>query len=205
MTFHSSRGRGRRLPASGSFDIGYLALCVAVLPHAIFRPLPGGSPMGADRPMFHASPPGGSLPIREFVCDLPLPLPMLRRPSASSFRPAPRRPPLSNSAPRFQPPLGLVLLLRLPRLCQLREHVPRPLFPVLPGSPFVVTHFPLTIVLDGALVFLSSKCPSMSPLPLFQCTSPFDPSSLWSVIFLFILPVLISAFLQCCHFHSSVG
>ena len=84
MTFHSSRGRGRRLPASGSFDIGYLALCVAVLPHAIFRPLPGGSPMGADRPMFHASPPGGSLPICEFVCGLPLPI--LCRPSALSFQ-----------------------------------------------------------------------------------------------------------------------
>ena len=113
MTFHSSRGRGRRLRASGSFDIGYLALCrYASTRHRLPRPLPGGSPMGADRPMFHASPPGGSLPIREFVCALPLPLPMLRRPSASSFRPAPRRPPLSNSAPRFQPPLGLVLLHR---------------------------------------------------------------------------------------------
>ena len=74
MTFHSSRGRGRRLPASGSFDIGYLALCR----YASTRHLPpspsGGSPMGADRPMFHASPPGGSLPICECVCDLPLPL-----------------------------------------------------------------------------------------------------------------------------------
>ena len=69
------KGPGRRLPASGSFDItGFSQRSVAVLPHAIFRPLPGGSPMGADRPMFHASPPGGSLPIRKCVCDLPLPL-----------------------------------------------------------------------------------------------------------------------------------
>ena len=45
-------------------------------------------------------------------------------------------------------------------------------------SPHV---FPLTIVLDGAPAFpFFWKCPSMSPL--FQCTSPFDPSSLWSVM-----------------------
>jgi hypothetical protein len=67
MTFPSSGGRGRRLPASGSFDIlWFLQRSVALLPHAIFRPLPGGSPMGAARSMLHASPPGGSLPIREY-------------------------------------------------------------------------------------------------------------------------------------------
>jgi hypothetical protein len=49
-------------------------LDVTTLPHAMPRPLHGGSPMGADCSMFHASPPGGSLPIREFGFDLPLPL-----------------------------------------------------------------------------------------------------------------------------------
>ena len=162
--------------------------------------------MGAHRPMFHASPPGGSLPIHERVSDLPLPLlPLvLHRPPASSLQPDPCHPPLSNSAPRFQPPLGLVTLLRLPRLCQFREHVPRHFRSSgqsFGGQTFI---FPLIIVLDGAPVFPFLKCPSMSPLP-FHCTSPFDSSSLRQSSFLFILPDLISAFLQCCHFSSSVG
>ena len=97
MTFHSSRGRGRRLPASGSFDIlWFLQRYVAMLPHAMPRPLHGGSPMGADCSMLHASPPGGSLPIREFVDALPLPLLIFCRPFASSLRPDPCRPPLQG-------------------------------------------------------------------------------------------------------------
>ena len=71
------------------------------------------------------------------------------------------------------------------RLCQFGEHVPAP-FPGPPAQSFLRSciFFPPTIVLDGAPVFLSSKCPSMSPLPL-PCTSPFDSRSPRSAILSF--------------------
>ena len=121
-----SRGRGRRPPVTRVLRHWLLSALSPRLHTPSSALSLGAHPWGLFRSMFvPCVTPWGLITHSRICCDLPLPLPMLRRPSASSFRPAPRRPPLSNSALRFQPPLGLVLLLRLPRLCQLREHVPR--------------------------------------------------------------------------------
>jgi hypothetical protein len=171
MTFPSSGGRGRRLPASGSFDIlWFLQRSVALLPHAIFRPLPGGSPMGAARSMLHASPPGGSLPIRECThCPFILPASRLVLAARSVSPAAVELRPALPAAARTGHTVTPTSPMSVP---QARAAAPGP-----PGSHLVVHHFPLTIVLDGAPVFPFVKCPSTSPLP-FHCTSPFDPSSL---------------------------
>lgn len=154
----------------GSFDIGILQHTVAALSHAHLPPSSlGAHPWGLIRAFVIT--PGGSLPIRKFVPDLPLChfMPDFRLVlPASSVSPAAVE--LCPALPAAARTGASVMPLRL---CQFGEHVPAP-FPGPPAQSFLRSciFFPPTIVLDGAPVFPSLKCPFHESLPSL-CTSPF--------------------------------